>query len=86
MKKQKGFISFQTRLTIGFVGVSVLSAAMLIGALYYFYHTQVREDFRSNLLQTVSLAALQINGDEHSLIKTSTNAEEGTMKKSISQD
>ena len=76
MKKQKGFISFQTRLTIGFVGVSVLSAAMLIGALYYFYHTQVREDFRSNLLQTVSLAALQINGDEHSLIKTSTNAEE----------
>lgn len=70
MKKQKGFISFQTRLTIGFIGVSVLSAAMFIGALYYFYHTQVREDFRDSLLHTVSLAALQINGDEHSLIKT----------------
>ena len=73
MKKQKGVISFQTRLTIGFAGVSVLSAAMFIGALYYFYHTQVREDFRDNLLRTVSLAAMQINGNEHSLIKTAAD-------------
>ena len=70
MKKQKGFISFQKKLTIGFVGMSVLSAAMFAGALYYFYHTQVRQDFRDNLLHTVALAALQINGDEHSRIKT----------------
>ena len=28
MKKQKGIVSFQTRSTIGFTGVSVLSAAM----------------------------------------------------------
>ena len=70
MKKEKGFISFQTKLTIGFVGMSVLSAAMFAGALYYFYHTQVRQDFRDNLLHTVALAALQINGDDHSLIKT----------------
>ncbi len=73
MKKQKGFISFQTRLTVGFIGVSVLSAAMFAGALYYFYHSQVRQDFRNNLLHTVSLAALQINGDDHSLIKTSVD-------------
>ncbi|MFN8383509.1 MAG: methyl-accepting chemotaxis protein [Anaerolineales bacterium] len=70
MKKQKKFISFQTRLTIGFIAVSVLSAAMFAGALYYFYHKQVREDFRSNLLHTVALASLQVNGDDHSLIKT----------------
>jgi methyl-accepting chemotaxis protein len=73
MKKQKKFISFQTRLTLGFIGVAVLSAAMFAGALYYFYHSQVREDFRENLLHTVSLAALQINGDEFGLIQTSTD-------------
>lgn len=70
MKKQKGFISFQTKLTIGFIGVSILSATMFAGALYYFYHTQVRQDFRDNLLHTISLAALRINGDDHSLIKS----------------
>ncbi len=73
MKKQKSFISFRTRLTIGFIGVSVLSAAMFIGALYYFYHTQVRTDFREGLLHTVGLAAMQINGDEYSHIKTAVD-------------
>ncbi len=73
MKKQKGFISFQTRLTVGFIAVSILSAAMFAGALFYFYHTQVREDFRDNLLHTVALTSLQMNGDEHGLIKTSAD-------------
>jgi methyl-accepting chemotaxis protein len=59
-------VNIRTKLVIAFTALTVFSAAIFIGIIYLYFSHQFFEDFRNTLIDQVSLAALQIDGDAHS--------------------
>ena len=64
--KRNRMIKIRTKLVIAFTALTVFSAAIFIGTMYFYFSHQFFEDFRNTLIDQVSLAALQIDGDAHS--------------------
>ena len=65
MKKNKFVTGIQMKMIIGFAGIVILTAALLIGVLYFYFRYQNRQNFTENIRRLVSIAALQVDGDAH---------------------
>lgn len=60
--------SIRTKLALSFVGLTVLSAAVILSYLYFSVRAQNRATLRNNLTNLVGVAALQVDGDLHAQI------------------
>lgn len=72
--KTQRYLRLQTRLSICFSALAISASALLTFALYLTVRGQLRQDFRERLCDVVSIAALQVNGDEHATL-TDANQE-----------
>ena len=59
----------ETRLTISFVGLALLTSALLTATLYLTARGQIRSMIRERLRDAVSLTALQVSGDLHAQLQ-----------------
>src|SRR5210317_2195766 len=57
--------NIRVKLVTSFTLLALISVAIVGGVLYFNYRDQVREDFRQRLVNMVSIAALQQDGDLH---------------------
>jgi len=69
------YIKLQTKLSISFSVLAILTSALLTVALYMTVRGQLRENIRERLRNIASVAALQIDGDAHAALTDS--AQEG---------
>lgn len=70
------FGRFSQRLAFGFALFSFLASALMLVGLYYYARLQVRQDIRSRLIDVVSLAAQQVNVDQHASLLVPASASE----------
>jgi methyl-accepting chemotaxis protein len=64
--KRNRKVNIRIKFVIAFTALTVFSAAIFIGIIYVYFSHQFFEDFRNTLIDQVSLAALQIDGDAYS--------------------
>lgn len=69
------FSRLETRLAIGFVGLALVTAAILTTTLFLTARQQIREMTRERLHDAVGLAALQVNSELHTTLQAQTDEE-----------
>jgi len=70
MKKDKKLFSTRTKITTSILLFTILILSLLFTFFYFNTKKLSRDDLKSRLLNMVSIASLQVNGQEHSLLKT----------------
>ena len=68
--EKKSSAGLGSKLALGFAVVAIVVSGILTLALYYNVSSQLRDNIEQRLLDTVSIAALQLNGDIHSAVKS----------------
>ncbi|MCD4650363.1 MAG: PAS domain S-box protein, partial [Candidatus Cloacimonetes bacterium] len=67
-KEKRKYIGIQTRLSISIASKMILVSGIMLFLLFLFVRRNLRNEIRERLLETVSIASLQINGDLHDMI------------------
>lgn len=72
--------NIRVKLVTSFTLLALISVSIVGGVVYFSYRNQVRDDFRQRLVNMVSIAALQQNGDLHASIQNPGDEESDAYK------
>ena len=67
-KPKTGLLNLQTKLAIAFAVLAIVSSAIVTAAIYIRVRSRLYEDVRDHLRDSVSIGALQVNGDVHATL------------------
>ncbi|ACL03714.1 PAS/PAC sensor hybrid histidine kinase [Desulfatibacillum aliphaticivorans] len=79
--EKKGSNGLGPKLALGFAAVAIVVSGILTLALYFNVSNQLRENIEQRLLDTVSIAALQLDGDHHASIRSPESVNKTSYKK-----
>lgn len=74
-EQQKQGINLRTRVALGFILLATLSTALTLTVVFLNFRQQLRASLRQRLLNIVTLASLQQDGDAFSTIQSADNPE-----------
>ncbi|MBI9076526.1 MAG: response regulator [Desulfatibacillum sp.] len=79
--EKKGSAGLGPKLALCFAAVAIVVSGILTLALYYNVRNQLQDTIEQRLLDTVSIAALQLDGDLHSSIRSPESTNKISYKK-----
>ena len=79
--EKKGSKGLGPKLALGFAAAAIVVSGILTLALYFNVRSQLRENIEQRLLDTVSIAALQLNGDLHAAVTSPESVKTNSYKK-----